>query len=205
VLLTTGQEHNPSYVTSCQSLGVQSVASRKIQPVSDAPSAEMLTPDAFVLVYHGGSLFAWLGSHLPNALRSGALSVADELCASDKPPEGVRVEVVKQGLEGPEFCSAFDDWSDVAAAARGEAKRLQAEAAVGDDGDAPAASRRADAKAMAQGGVQPEPPVDDGTGAKQVRRVVSSRTICTANRLDSDHCDCSASPSRLWGVLLLDM
>jgi hypothetical protein len=146
------------------------VSSRKIQEVSDAPTAYMLTADAMLMLFNGVSIFVWLGRHLPLELRSTAIAMADKLRFQNELPADVSVEVVKQGLEGPAFKDLFPDWRTVQEAALSAAKVLRAMG--GNDQEvaeaAMTSSHAVDVLAMAQ--LQPEepPPADVGSGERQV-------------------------------------
>lgn len=127
----------------------------------------MLTADAMPIVFYGTSLFVWCGKHVPRALRGEALTLAEDVVTQNGLPTTTRIAVVKQGLESPDFKALFGDWRAVEAAALAEAKALKA---AGTATEGPDASGRAvDVAAMAAAAAAPEPPVDDGSGSKQVR------------------------------------
>lgn len=148
---------------------LQAVTSRQIKPVSEEPSAYMLTADAMLLLYNGATLFVWLGKRTPAALRTDALALADKFKFQNDLPKEAPVEIVKQGLEGPVFKSALPDWRNVQAAALAAAKTLRA-AEAAEEADATAAAHAVDVLAMAAHQPEEAPPVDDGSGTKQARR-----------------------------------
>jgi gelsolin len=144
------------------------VVSRRIQPLEAALTAHMLTGDAMLMIYGGGAISAWLGQRVPLELRDAALSTAEKLRFQNDLPKEARVEVVRQGLEGPVFRQHFPDWDAVQRAALAENK---AAAAQGAGANAATAARRADVQAMAASGAALEAMPDDGSGVKKVWRI----------------------------------
>ena len=153
------------------------MTSRQIKPVSDAPSAYMLTANAMLLLYNGATLFAWLGKRTPAALRSDALALADKFKFQRDLPKDAPVEIVKQGLEGPVFKAALPDWRAVQAAALSAAKALRAAGSEGEGG----AAHAVDVLAMAAQQPEEEAPVDDGSGAKKARAQIAHCAVCALN------------------------
>ena len=98
---------------------LQAVSSHAFE-ATDEISASLLKQDQCVIVQAAGSILIWLGSLMPTALRPKALDLVDELVAKEGLDASARVEVVKQGLEGPEFTSLFSDWQSASADADGK-------------------------------------------------------------------------------------
>lgn len=152
---------------------MQAVASKEIKPVDEAPSAYMLTSDAFLIMRAGGSLWLWVGKAVPLALRGEAFAIAEAVKSDNSIAAEMPVEVVKQSLEGPLFTAHFEDWDSVQLAAAQEAKRiavLGAEAATAAADAEAAETRKRDLEALAAGGQEAPAMVDDGSGKKQVWR-----------------------------------
>lgn len=126
----------------------------------------MLTADAMILVHASNTIYAWLGKHLPEELRSTALSMVDKLRFQNDLPADAGVALIKQGLESPDFQSLFPDWQEAQAAALGELKALKA--ADSATSGSSASSRAVDVAAMAATAQLPEAAVDDGSASKQV-------------------------------------
>lgn len=140
--------------------------------VDAAPSAYMLTSDAFLIMHAGGSMWAWIGKAVPLALRDEAFEAIDSVKAENGIAEEVSVEIVKQALEGPLFTAHFEDWDAAQLAAVQEAKRiaaLGAEAATAATDAEAAEARKRDLEALAARGNEEPAMVDDGSGKKQVR------------------------------------
>lgn len=152
---------------------LQAVESQEIMAVDAAPSAYMLTSDAFLIMRAGGSMWAWIGKAVPLALRDEAFEAIDSVKAENGIAEEVSVEIVKQALEGPLFTAHFEDWDGAQLAAVQEAKRiaaLGAEAATAATDAEAAEARKRDLEALAARGNEEPAMVDDGSGTKQVRR-----------------------------------
>lgn len=150
---------------------VQEVDTKEVKAVEAAPSAFMLTSDAFLFMHAGTSLWVWIGKTVPMTLRDQAFEIAETLKADNGITSDTPVEVVKQALEGPLFTAHFEDWDGAQLAAVQEAKRiavLGAEAATAAADAEAAEARKRDLEALAARGQTEPAMVDDGSGKKQV-------------------------------------